>query len=100
MNVLKVSARTIAVFVVPCLLLYVCLVFVPIGVSIYSGLLDWNGIGTSKFVGLDNYITMFTNDPVFWPSVRRTLMFAVFSMVEIPFALFVAMLLNRFVRRP
>ncbi|MFC4779108.1 carbohydrate ABC transporter permease [Paenibacillus sp. GCM10023252] len=100
MNVLRVSKLTIALFVLPCLLLYVCLVFVPILVSLYSGLLDWNGIGTSTFVGLDNFKTLLFDDPVFWPSVRRTLMFAVFSMAEIPVALFVAILLNRFVKKP
>ncbi|AFC33288.1 binding-protein-dependent transport systems inner membrane component [Paenibacillus mucilaginosus 3016] len=100
MNVLKVPGRTIAVFILPCLLIYVGLVFVPILVSFYSSLLDWNGIGASKFIGFDNYVQMFTADPVFWPAVKRTLMFAVFSMVEIPVALFVAILLNRYIRKP
>lgn len=100
MNVLRVSKWTIAAFVLPCLIVYVGLVFIPVLVSVYSGLLDWNGIGTSKFVGLDNFKTLLFDDPVFWPSVRRTLMFAVFSMAEIPVALFVAILLNRFVKKP
>ncbi|UJF34609.1 carbohydrate ABC transporter permease [Paenibacillus hexagrammi] len=100
MNVLRVSKLTIAAFVLPCLLLYVCLVFVPILVSFYSGLLDWNGIGESKFIGLDNFKNLLFNDPVFWPSVKRTLMFALFSMAEIPVALFVAMMLNRYVKKP
>jgi raffinose/stachyose/melibiose transport system permease protein len=99
-NVLRVSKWTIAMFVLPCLVLYAGLVFVPILVSLYSGLLDWNGIGESKFVGLQNFYTLLFADPVFWPSVRRTLMFAVFSMVEIPLALFVAILLNRFIKKP
>lgn len=100
MNVLKVSRLTIAAFVLPCLLIYVGIVFVPIIVSMYSGLLDWNGIGSSTFVGLDNFKKLFFHDPVFWPSVRRTLMFAVFSMAEIPFALGLAILLRRFIRKP
>lgn len=100
MNVLRVSKFTIALFVLPCLLLYVCLVFVPILVSLYSGLLDWNGIGKSTFIGLDNFKNLFIHDPVFWPSVRRTLMFAVFSMAEIPIALLVAIFLNRYTKRP
>lgn len=100
MNVLRVSKATIALFVLPCLLLYVCLVFVPILVSLYSGLLDWNGIGESQFVGLQNFKTLFFDDQVFWPSVRRTLVFAVFSMTEIPIALTVALLLNRYVKKP
>jgi raffinose/stachyose/melibiose transport system permease protein len=100
MGVWKVPAATIAVFVLPCLLLYAGLVFVPIAVSAYSGLLDWNGIGESTFAGLANYKAILTEDPVFWPAVRHNLMFALFSMAEIPLALFVAILLSRFVRKP
>ncbi|MFD3261676.1 carbohydrate ABC transporter permease [Paenibacillus lentus] len=100
MNVLKVSRLTIALFVLPCLLIYCGMVFIPILVSLYSGLLDWNGIGEATFVGLANFKNLFFNDPVFWPSVRRTLMFAVFSMVEIPIALLVAILLRRYIKRP
>jgi raffinose/stachyose/melibiose transport system permease protein len=100
MNVLRVSKFTIALFVLPCLLLYVCLVFVPIVVSFYNGLLDWNGIGESRFVGLDNFKRLLLDDPVFWPAVRRTLNFALFSMAEIPVALVVAILLNRYVKKP
>ncbi|RUT31845.1 sugar ABC transporter permease [Paenibacillus zeisoli] len=99
MNVLKVPGRTIAVFVLPCLLLYVCLVFVPILVSFYTGLLSWDGIASAKFIGLDNFKNMFYHDPVFWPSVRRTLVYAVASMLEIPLCLLMAILLNRYVRR-
>ncbi|SET28222.1 carbohydrate ABC transporter permease [Paenibacillus sp. NFR01] len=99
MKVLKVPARTIAVFVLPCLLLYVCLVFVPILVSIYTGLFKWDGLTAMHFVGFGNFKEMFTNDPVFWPSVRRTLLYAVASMIEIPFCLGMAILLNRFVKK-
>ena len=99
MNVLKVPARTIALFVVPSLLLYIAMVFIPIFVSIYTGMLDWNGIGTAKFVGLHNYKTMLSSDPVFWTAVRHTVFYAVFSMLEIPICLVMAILLNRYVRK-
>ncbi|MCI3924695.1 sugar ABC transporter permease [Paenibacillus sp. TRM 82003] len=100
MNVLKVRKRTIAAFVLPCLLLYVCMVFVPIFVSFYSSLLDWDGINTAKYIGFENFVNLFTADKVFWPSVRRTLMFALFSMAEIPIALLVAILLTRYIKKP
>ncbi|WP_379152195.1 carbohydrate ABC transporter permease [Paenibacillus sp. sgz5001063] len=99
MKVLKVPARTIAVFVLPCLFLYVCLVFIPILVSLYTGLLKWDGLSSATFVGFGNFKDMFWNDPVFWPSVRRTLLYAVASMLEIPLCLGMAILLNRYVRR-
>jgi len=100
MNVLRVSKWTIAAFVLPCLLLYACIVFVPIAVSFYNGLLEWDGITAAKFVGFDNFKELFTSDQYFWPSVRRTLVFALFSMAEIPIALLVAILLNRYVKKP
>ena len=101
MNVLKVSKWTITAFVLPCLLLYTCLVFVPILVSVYSGMLEWNGFGASTFIGLDNFSKMLTNDPVFWPSVGRTFMLSAFSMfVQLPVALFVAILISRYIKKP
>jgi len=101
LNVLKVAGWKIAIFVLPCLLLYVCLVFVPIIVSVYIGMLDWNGIGASKFVGLSNFVKMFTADSQFWPAVGRTFMLAGFSLlVQLPVALLVAMLISRHARRP
>lgn len=100
MNVLKVSKWTIAAFVLPCVLIYVGLVFVPILVSVYTSLLDWNGIGKSTFIGLDNFTYMLTNDPVFWPAVGRTFLLAGFSMaIQLPLALFVAILISRYVRK-
>ncbi|WP_028612658.1 carbohydrate ABC transporter permease [Paenibacillus harenae] len=101
MNVLKVSRWTIAAFVLPCLLIYISLVFVPILISFYSGMLDWNGIGESTFVGFDNFVKMLTSDAVFWPAVGRTFMLAGFSMlIQLPIALFVAILISRYVRKP
>jgi len=98
--VLKVSGWTIAAFVLPCLLIYVCLVFVPILVSVYNGMFDWNGIGAKTFIGLDNFQRMFTNDSVFWPSVRNTFLLAGFSMIiQLPLALGIAILISRYVRR-
>ncbi|QHW31694.1 sugar ABC transporter permease [Paenibacillus rhizovicinus] len=99
MNVLKVPARTIAVFVLPCLLIYIGLVFVPIIVSVYDSTLEWDGINAAKHIGIDNFKTMFAHDAHFWPAVRHTLMYAVFSMLEIPICLFIAALMNRYVKK-
>ncbi|RUS44309.1 carbohydrate ABC transporter permease [Cohnella sp. AR92] len=99
MNVLKVSKTAIGIFILPALILYVGIVFVPILVSFYTGMLNWNGIGESKFVGFENYKDILFNDNLFWPAARRTLLYAVASMIEIPFCLMMAVLLNRYVRK-
>jgi len=99
-GVLRVSKGTIAVFVLPCLLFYLAFVFAPILVSVYYSLMEWAGMGDAAFVGLDNYSFMFTQDPIFWPSVLRTLYISLFSLAQIPIAVVVAILLSRYVRRP
>lgn len=100
MNVMKVSWRTLAVFVLPCLAIYLAMVFVPIFSSVYYSLVQWDGMGTAKYVGLRNFEVMFTKDPVFWPALKRGLLYALVCAAEIPVALWIAILLNRYVRKP
>lgn len=99
-GVLRVSKRTIAVFVLPCLLFYLAFVFAPILVSFYYSFMEWAGMGAMSFVGLENFKVLFTQDPIFWPAVLRTLYISVFSLAQIPIAVIVAILLSRYVRRP
>jgi raffinose/stachyose/melibiose transport system permease protein len=75
------------------------MVFVPIASSFYYSLVQWDGMGTAKFIGLKNFEVMFTKDTVFWPAFRRGLLYAIVCALEIPVALFVAILLKRFARR-
>jgi raffinose/stachyose/melibiose transport system permease protein len=100
MNVWRIPARTIAAFVLPGLLLYGVMIFVPILISFYYSLVDWNGIGKSEFVGLQNFVDLFTKDDIFWPAVRRTLLFTLFAVAVIPVSLFIAIWLNRHLRKP
>ena len=44
----------------------------PILYSFYMSFLDWNGYSTKTFVGLNNYITIFTKDKLFWRSLGNT----------------------------
>jgi raffinose/stachyose/melibiose transport system permease protein len=100
MNILKVSKTALAIFVLPCLILYVLMVFVPIVVSMFYSFYQWDGMSTAKFVGLHNFVSMLTKDPLFWPAVNRGLLFALISACEIPVALFIGILLTRYLRKP
>ncbi|GFR37614.1 sugar ABC transporter permease [Insulibacter thermoxylanivorax] len=54
-----------------------------------------NIFGGSEWVGLDNYIRLFTKDIEFWKSVRITLLYALLSMpIGVIGALLLAILLN------
>ncbi len=55
---------------------------------------DYDGI-VSNFVGLDNFITIFTKDAMYWNSVIETLIIGFGKLlVEIPLAFFFAVVLN------
>jgi len=99
LNALRVPRRTIALYVLPCLLLFLGLVFVPVAVSVYYSLTQWDGIGAAKWAGLHNYEVIFGKDKVFWPALVRSWKFALLSVLEIAFAFWIAILLSRYVKR-
>jgi multiple sugar transport system permease protein len=67
----------------------------PLGDSLYLSFTKSSIFGKTEWVGLANYIKLFTLDIEFWPSVRITLLYALFSLpIGVVGALLVAMLLN------
>src|SRR5699024_8866036 len=64
------------------------------GISLYYSFCDYDILSLPVFVGLKNYIEMFTQDEVFWHSVKATFYFALVSVpLRLVFALIVAMIL-------
>lgn len=67
--------------------------------SLYLSLTKYDVIGSADFIGLENYIKMFTNDDLFWSSLWRTFYFA---GVGVPLgvigSMFLAILLNQKLR--
>ncbi|MGH2617525.1 MAG: carbohydrate ABC transporter permease, partial [Thermomicrobiales bacterium] len=57
--------RTAFLFLLPTLLIYVTFMVYPFFGSIQLSLTSWNGIDpVREWVGLDNYVTAFSADPV------------------------------------
>lgn len=68
----------------------------PIFYSLYLSFTDYNLFGKEKWVGLSNYIKLFTRDIEFWPSVRITLSYAILTLpIGVFGSLLVALLVNR-----
>jgi multiple sugar transport system permease protein len=83
-------------FLLPWLVGFLGLTIGPMVTSLYLSFTDFDLLTAPDWVGADNYIRMFTNDPKFWASMRVTMFFVVFSVpLKLAFALAVAMLLNR-----
>ena len=56
----------------------------------------YKGYGTATFVGLDNFVRVFTRSAKYWLSVKNTFVFAIGKLlVEIPLALVLAFVLTR-----
>ena len=86
------------IYIVPALLLYIGFFIFPFFQTIGYSLTAWDGINSSKFIGLANYIEMFKN-VVFQASTIRVLQWAVIQgVVQISIALFVANLLRGAIR--
>lgn len=95
-----VNLVTIALFLLPALVLFGLLVLAPILVAAYTSLFDWNGYGgmPTDFVGLDNFTKLFTS-PVFFGDLRNALLLIVLSLVvQLPMSLGIALLLNQRIR--
>jgi multiple sugar transport system permease protein len=71
----------------------------PILASFYFSLTRWDLLTPPEFIGIDNYVRIFTRDPLFWKSLKITVLFT-FSYVPLDLAigLLVALLLNQKVR--
>jgi len=82
---------TIAVFVLPALLLFLAVAIVPLFISGYYSLFDYNGFAKMDYVGMDNYVRLFTNDQLFMESLKNTAILIVGSVfVQIPIAFLLA----------
>ncbi|HXF63840.1 MAG TPA: sugar ABC transporter permease [Caldilineaceae bacterium] len=83
-------------FLLPWLLGLIIFWIGPILSSAYFSLLEYDVLSPAKYVGPQNYIRAFTGDKQFWPSLQRTLVYAV-TVVPIGLAgsLMLAILLNQ-----
>ena len=86
-------------FIAPWLVGFIVFMAGPLAASLGLSFFRWSLLRPPRFVGVENYVTMFTADPLFWQSLRVTLIFvAVAVPLQIAFALFLALLLNQKVR--
>ncbi len=64
----------IILFLLPATLLYAFFFLLPAARAFYYSAFDWSGFGEEMdFVGLQNYVKLLTNDPIFWQSMGNTL---------------------------
>jgi raffinose/stachyose/melibiose transport system permease protein len=61
---------------------------------------QYNGVNNPQFIGFENYVRVFTRDPLWWKAVLNTIVFTGGKLlIEVPLALFCAVLLNNAKRK-
>jgi len=84
------------VFAAPFIIGFLAFTIAPMLYSLYISFTDYPIYAPPVWVGLDNYVRMFTRDPRVLRSVTVTLYYVVVSVpMKVAFALFVAFLLTR-----
>lgn len=82
-------------FLVPWLVGFFGLTILPMAYSLYLSFTNYNIFSPPKWIGLDNYVRMFTNDPSFVQSAQITLIYVlVGTPITLAAALGIAMMLN------
>ena len=86
-------------FVAPNLAAVTVFMLFPLGFSLYMSLQNWDLFRPAKFVGLANYRSLFTGDPLFAIALRNTVVYTVGTVVPtVLISLAVAGVLNRKVK--
>lgn len=85
-------------YLLPTLALYGYFVVYPMLDAVRLSFYEWSGFRTEtpEWVGLDNYVTIFTRDPVFWKAFANSAIWVALSLlVPMLLALLLALGLNR-----
>ncbi len=91
------EARAAKLFLIPAFLGLTFITYLPLISVFVLSFFKWTAIMPKPiFIGLNNYIKLFTRDIFFWTSVKVTLQYAGLTVViSMVYSLTVAMLLNR-----
>jgi len=85
-------------FILPWLIGFVCLTLGPMIASLVLSFYHYNP-GEMQFAGLTNYQRMLTEDPYFWSSLWRTMLYTLFAVpLGLSGSLLLAVLLNQNLR--
>ncbi|MFK4728250.1 sugar ABC transporter permease [Agromyces mediolanus] len=86
----RTESRQALGFVSPALAGLALFTIVPVVLSIVMGFFNWPTFGDKEFVGVDNYVRLFTQSPDFWPALRNTF---VFALLYVPLSVILSLVL-------
>ena len=91
---MKVKLKAFS-FLAPALLIYIIIIVFPGIYSVVLSLFEWNGVAEKRFVGLANYVKLFTNDDIFRIALKNNVIWIVLTVcITVVLALILALVLN------
>jgi multiple sugar transport system permease protein len=86
-------------FLLPWLIGLIVFYAIPMLASFYMSFTEWSMLSPPRWVGLENYTSLFSQDPLFYTSIYNTLYYVVFSVpLGMAISLSLAVLLNQKVK--
>lgn len=83
-------------FLMPNLLFFLAFTVIPVIWAAVMSFTEWKIIGSPRWIGLQNYIEIFTTDEVFWTVLKNTVVFMIFSVpIGVVLSFLSALLLNQ-----
>ncbi|MHC1770292.1 MAG: carbohydrate ABC transporter permease [Flexilinea sp.] len=100
MRNIRQNRMAVFVFLLPAAILFIGIIIIPIFMSLKYSTYKWDGITEGTFIGIKNYIDLFTSKSVGFPqTLKNALLLALLSVViQLPLSLFLAIVLARGVK--
>lgn len=93
------ALRVALLFISPWIFGFLAFQLYPILYALYLSFTQYSGFGPAEWVGLENYVRMFTQDPLFWQSLFNTVYYTVLAVpIGVVMALIMALAMNQKLR--
>lgn len=90
------EARAAYLYLIPAFVGLIFLTYLPLIAVFALSLFSWKGVGMPEFIGVQNYVKLFTSDPYFMDAIIVTINFAVLAVIgSMIYSFVIALLLNR-----
>lgn len=93
----KLYSNKLVIFslILPGLLLFLLAILAPICLSIYYGFTDYSGMGQAKFIGIENYVDLMSDETFHRALINSLLLAMGFIVIQHPIAIIVAAVLDK-----
>ena len=82
-------------YVAPALVVFTLFLLVPLGYAVQLSFFEWDGLGLGTWVGLDNYVAVFTDPELRAPFRHALVLVCFFSLLPVALGLVLAALMMR-----